>query len=216
MARDMRWGRDAGPCRGLKHSGPEAGSPATGAPGAPTRATACRHMSVMWPIPAYSRMSRIPATADALSGKAREVAITAPSGPVILNLKFESSSLKSSNIPAMGLLPVGPLSPALVLVARMTARHWAAIQTGLTDAKDFNRGHVGPHTSLRQRYAAYQLLVSRTFPITSDGCQRDAGPCSAGRLGIRPKFGTDPRVLWSDDALDRTSARAFGQGSEGE
>jgi hypothetical protein len=61
-------------------------------------------MSVMWPIPAYSRMSLIPATADALSGKAHEVAITAPLGPVILNLKLESSSLKSSNIPAMALL----------------------------------------------------------------------------------------------------------------
>lgn len=129
MVRDVRLGRAKGPCRGLKHPGPEAGSPVTGPPGAPPRATGCRHMSVMWPIPAYSRVSRIPATAEALSGKAREVAITAPSGPVILNLKFESSSLKSSNIPAMGLLPARPLSPALVLVAGMTARRWAAIRT---------------------------------------------------------------------------------------
>lgn len=109
MVRDVRWGRAEGLGRGLKHSGPEIGSPATGATGSATeRATAGRHMSVMCPIPAYSRMSRIPATADALSGKARQVAITEPSGPVILNLKFESSSLKSSNLPAMGFFPVRP------------------------------------------------------------------------------------------------------------
>lgn len=58
MVRDVRWGRAEGLGRGLKHSGPEIGSPATGATGSATeRATAGRHMSVMCPIPAYSRMS---------------------------------------------------------------------------------------------------------------------------------------------------------------
>ncbi|WP_160147683.1 hypothetical protein [Arthrobacter sp. TS-15] len=58
------------------------------------------------------------------------MAITAPSASVILNLKFGSWSLKSSNIPATGLLPVGPLSLTLVVVAvRTAARRWAAVQT---------------------------------------------------------------------------------------
>lgn len=41
MVRDVRWGRAEGLGRGLKHSGPEIGSPATGATGSATeRATA--------------------------------------------------------------------------------------------------------------------------------------------------------------------------------
>lgn len=70
---------------------------------------------MIWPIPAYSRTSLIPATAEDLSGKERETAITVPSGAVILNLKPDSSSLKSSNIPAIGLLPAMAAALASIL-----------------------------------------------------------------------------------------------------
>jgi hypothetical protein len=81
------------------------------------------HRSVMWPIPAYSRTSLIPATADGLSGKERETATTVPSGAVILNLKPASSSLKSSNIPTIGLLPA--VTAALASIVCHSARERA-------------------------------------------------------------------------------------------
>lgn len=60
--------------------------------------------SVISPIPAYSRTALMPDTAACLSGKDRETATTSPSGALSLNLKHMFSSMKSSNIPVMGVL----------------------------------------------------------------------------------------------------------------
>jgi len=46
----------------------------------------------------------MPDTAADLSGKDWETATTVPSGALSLNLKRVSSSMKSSNIPVMGIL----------------------------------------------------------------------------------------------------------------
>lgn len=84
---------------------------------------------MIWPIPAYSRTSLIPATAEGLSGKERETAITVPLGAVILNLKPDSSSLKSSYIPAIGLLPAVTTALASIIVIGAETRRWAAVPT---------------------------------------------------------------------------------------
>ena len=57
------------------------------------------------PVPAYSRTCRIPATADGLSSKAFETAMTVPSGAFSRNLYRECASRKSSNSPAIAGLP---------------------------------------------------------------------------------------------------------------
>lgn len=63
---------------------------------------------------------------------------------------------------------------------------------GLTDAKDFNRGHVGePNAPLRQRYAAHQLLVSRTFPHHEPRLPSGTQDAVLRTVWIRPKLGTE-------------------------
>ena len=57
------------------------------------------------PVPAYSRTCRIPDTADGLSSKAFETAMTVPSGAFSRNLYRECASRKSSNSPAIAGLP---------------------------------------------------------------------------------------------------------------
>jgi hypothetical protein len=64
-----------------------------------------------------------------MSGKERETAITVPSGAVILNLKPDSSSSKSSNMPAIGLLPAATAALASIIVVGAATRRWAALPT---------------------------------------------------------------------------------------
>jgi hypothetical protein len=58
-----------------------------------------------------------------------ETAITVPSGAFIRNRKCDSASTNSSNIPAMGVLPVGP--PNGIVAAGSRRRAIASLPAGL-------------------------------------------------------------------------------------
>lgn len=62
--------------------------------------------SVISPMPAYSRTAAMPATASVLVSKGFDNAMMVPSGAVSRNLKADSASTYSSNIPAIMILSV--------------------------------------------------------------------------------------------------------------